>query len=305
MWAYLAGRLGVSLLVVFTVSVISFGLLRLSGDLAQSLAGEGATVEQVAEIKRLYGLDRPLAIQYLDWASHAVRGDLGNSLVSNQPVFGMITSHLQVTALLAVLSLTAAVCVAVPLGVFSAVYRDGWIDHLSRALAVFGSAVPNFWFALMLIYVFGVQLRWLPISGSQTWASFILPTVTLSTMVMPQIMRLTRSGMIDALGAEYVKMAWAKGLNPLVVFFKHALPNAILPVVTLSAVSLGFLLGGSVIVESVFSVNGIGLLAYESIRRADFPVVQSILFVLSFVYVVLTFLSDLINAAIDPRLRLH
>lgn len=305
MWRYFLGRLGISLLVVFTVSVISFGLLRMSGDLAQSLAGEGATPQQVAEIRKLYGLDRPLTIQYLEWVSNAVRGDLGNSLVSNQPVFGMITSHLEVTALLALLALTTAVVVAVPLGVFSAVYRNSWIDHFSRALAVFGSAVPNFWFALMLIYVFGVQLRWLPISGSQSWANFVLPTITLSTMVMPQIMRLTRSGMIEALGAEYVKMAWAKGLNPLVVFFKHALPNAILPVVTLSAVSLGFLLGGSVVVESVFSVNGIGLLAYDSIKRADFPVVQSILFVLSFVYVILTFLSDLINAAIDPRMRLH
>lgn len=302
---YFLKRLGIAALVIVTVSVISFGLLRLSGDMALSIAGEGATAEQVREVRVLYGLDRPLVVQYFDWAYKAFTGDLGQSLSSNQPVFELIVSRMEVTGVLALLSLLVAVAVAVPLGVLAAVYRNSWIDRLSLAMAVFGSAVPVFWFALVLIYIFSVQLRLLPISGSQSWDSFILPTVTLSTMVMPQIMRLTRGGMIEALDAEFVKMAWAKGLSPAAVLFKHALPNAILPVVTLSAVSLGFLLGGSVIVESVFSLNGIGALAYESIRRADFPVVQSILFVLSFIYVLLTLMSDLINARIDPRIRLH
>ncbi|WP_372603464.1 ABC transporter permease [Actibacterium sp.] len=305
MWRYFVKRLGIALLVVVTVSIISFGLLRLSGDLAQNLAGEGATPAQVDEIRVLYGLDRPMLVQYFDWAGKAVTGDLGRSLFTDDPVFTLITDRMPVTFTLAVSSLFLAICVALPLGVFAAVYRNSWIDRLALGMAVFGSAVPSFWFALVMIYVFGVQLRVLPISGSSTWAHFIMPTVTLSTMVMPQIMRLTRGGMIEALDADYVKMAWAKGLSPTVVFFKHALRNALLPVVALAAVSLGFLLGGSVIVESVFSLNGIGSLAYESIKRADFPVVQSILFVLSFVYVVLTLLSDLINARIDPRIRLH
>ncbi|MCB1396840.1 MAG: ABC transporter permease [Rhodobacter sp.] len=305
MWRYFVKRLGIAVLVVFTVSVISFGLLRLSGDLAQNLAGEGATQAQVQDIRVLYGLDRPLPVQYVDWAGRAITGDLGRSLFTNDPVFHLIAARMPVTAVLALGSLLLAICVALPLGVFAAVYRNSWIDRAALGMAVFGSAVPSFWFALILIYVFGVQLRWLPISGSTTWWHFVLPMVTLSTMVMPQIMRLTRGGMIEALDADYVKMAWAKGLNPGVVFFKHALRNALLPVVALAAVSLGFLLGGSVIVESVFSLNGIGSLAYESIKRADFPVVQSILFVLSFIYVLLTLLSDLINARIDPRIRLH
>ncbi|WP_346893257.1 ABC transporter permease [uncultured Roseibium sp.] len=305
MWRYFLKRLGIAVLVVITVSVISFGLLRLSGDLAQNLAGEGATPAQVDHIRALYGLDRPLVVQYFDWAGKAIQGNLGQSLFTNEPVFELILSHMAVTLSLALLSLGLAICVALPLGVFAAVYRNSWIDRMALGMAVFGSAVPSFWFALMLIYLFGVELRWLPISGSRTWAHFVLPTITLSTMVMPQIMRLTRGGMIEALDADYVKMAWAKGLNPMVVFFKHALRNALLPVVALAAVSLGFLLGGSVIVESVFSLNGIGSLAYESIRRADFPVIQSILFVLSFVYVLLTLMADLINARIDPRIRLH
>lgn len=305
MGRYFVKRLGIAALVVITVSVISFGLLRLSGDLAQNLADEGATQAQVQEIRVLYGLDRPLPVQYFDWAGRAITGDLGRSLFTNDPVFHRIASRMPVTATLTFGSLLLAICVALPLGVFAAVYRNSWIDRAALGMAVFGSAVPSFWFALILIYVFGVQLRWLPISGSATWWHFILPMVALSTMVMPQIMRLTRGGMIEALDADYVKMAWAKGLSPGVVFFKHALRNALLPVVALAAVSLGFLLGGSVIVESVFSLNGIGSLAYESIKRADFPVVQSILFVLSFIYVLLTLLSDLINARIDPRIRLH
>lgn len=304
MLQYFLKRTVVAVLVIITVSIISFGLLRLSGDLAQNLAGEGSTAEQVAEIAHLYGLDRPLVVQYFDWAFSAISGDLGRSLFSGEPVFDLIFSRMEVTFVLALSSLVVGVAVAVPLGVIAAVYRNSWIDRLSLGIAVFGSGVPNFWFALVLIYVFGVKLQILPISGSTSWQSFVLPTITLSTMVMPQIMRLTRGGMIEALDADYVKMAWAKGLSPRVVFFKHALRNAVLPVVALTAVSFGFLLGGSVIVESVFSLNGIGSLAYESIRRADFPVVQSILFVLSFIYVLLTLMSDLINARIDPRIRL-
>lgn len=305
MWSYFIKRLGIAVLVIIAVSIISFVLLRLSGDLARDLAGEDATPEQVEHIEKLYGLDKPLYLQYFDWAYKAMQGDLGRSLYSNEPVFDLITSRIGVTALLAVLGLGVAVMVAVPLGVFAAVYRNSWIDRSSLGLAVFGSAIPNFWFALILIYFFGVKLRWLPITGSESWAHFVLPTITLSTMVMPQIMRLTRGGMVEALDSEYVKMAWAKGLRPGTVFFKHALRNAVLPVVALAAVSLGFLLGGSVIVEAIFSLNGIGSLAYESIRRADFPIVQSILFMLSFSYVLLTLLADLVNARLDPRIRLH
>ena len=214
MWSYFIKRLGIAVLVVIAVSIISFVLLRLSGDLARDLAGEDATPEQVEQIEKLYGLDKPLYVQYFNWAYKAMTGDLGRSLYSNEPVFDLIVSRIGVTALLAVLGLGVAVMVAVPLGVFAAVYRNSWIDRGSLGVAVFGSAIPNFWFALILIYFFGVKLRWLPITGSESWAHFVLPTITLSTMVMPQIMRLTRGGMIEALDSEYVKMAWAKGLGP-------------------------------------------------------------------------------------------
>ena len=190
------------------------------------------------------------------------------------------------------------------MGVLAAMRKNSWIDRAVLTFSVLGQAIPSFWLGLLLIYLFGVVLRWLPISGSETFAHFILPTITLSLATMPTLMRLTRTGMIDALGSDYIRTAWAKGLLPFHVLFKHALRNAILPVVSLSAVSLGFLLGGSVIVESVFALNGIGLLAFDSIKRIDFPVVQSILVFLSFCYILLTLLSDLINARLDPRITL-
>lgn len=297
-------RAGVALLVAVTVSVIGFALLRLSGDLAADLAGEDATPEEVAEVAKLYGLDRPLHAQYLDWAGKALRGDLGQSLFTNEPVTDLILERIGVTVRLSLYSLALALLIAVPLGVLAAVRVNTWIDRSALAIAVFGQAIPNFWFGLLLIYLFGVLLRWLPISGSGNFAHYVLPTVTLGTTVMPALMRLTRAGMLEVLDADFVRTAWAKGLHASTVFFKHALRNAVLPVVSLSAVSLGFLLGGSVIVEAVFALNGIGLLAYQSILRSDFPVVQSILVFVSFAYILLTLASDLINARLDPRIRL-
>jgi peptide/nickel transport system permease protein len=304
MLRFVLGRLLMLVLVALTVSFIGFGLLRLSGDLEAVLAGETASAADIARVARQYGLDQPLHVQYLDWAGKALRGDLGTSLFTREPVTGLIMSRIGVTITLAFSALGVALVFAIPLGVLAAMRKNSWIDRSVLTFSVLGQAIPSFWLGLLLIYLFGVVLRWLPISGSETFAHFILPTITLSLATMPTLMRLTRTGMIDALGSDYIRTAWAKGLLPFHVLFKHALRNAILPVVSLSAVSLGFLLGGSVIVESVFALNGIGLLAFDSIKRIDFPVVQSILVFLSFCYILLTLLSDLINAHLDPRITL-
>ncbi len=297
-------RFGVAVVVAVTVSIIGFTLLRISGDLAADLAGEDATAAEVAQIAELYGLDRPLHEQYLSWVISALQGDLGQSLFTNEPVTDLILERVWVTISLSIYSLILALAIAIPLGVAAAIWANSLIDRTALAIAVFGQAIPNFWFGLILIYLFGVVLRWLPISGSGSFAHFILPTIALGTSIMPALMRLTRTGMLEVLESDFIRTAHAKGLRPVVVFFKHALRNAILPVVSLSAVSLGFLLGGSVIVETVFALNGIGLLAYESILRSDFPVVQSILVFVSLAYIVLTLASDLINARLDPRIRL-
>lgn len=301
---FLLQRLTISLLVAITVSIIGFSLLRLSGDLAAELAGEDATQEEIAQVAKAYGLDRPFHIQYLDWVGKALQGDLGRSLFTNEPVLELIITRLPVTVQLATYSLILALLVALPLGVLAAMKQNTWIDRLSLSIAVFGQAIPSFWFALLMILFFGVILRWLPISGTDTWRHFIMPTITLSTFAMPQFMRLTRTGMLDVLESDFIRTARAKGLSPIIVLWKHALRNAVLPVVSLAAVAFGFLLGGSFIVESIFAVNGVGFLALESIIRQDFPVVQSIVVFISFVYIVLTLLSDLINAQLDPRIRL-
>ena len=304
MLRFVLGRLLMLALVALTVSFIGFGLLRLSGDLAAVLAGETATTADIARVARQYGLDQPLYVQYLDWAGKALRGDLGVSLFTREPVIDLIMARIGVTITLALSALAISLIFAVPLGVVAAMRKNTWVDRAVLTFSVLGQAIPSFWLGLLLIYLFGVTLRWLPISGSDTSAHFILPTITLALATMPALMRLTRTGMIDALASDYIRTAWAKGLLPLPVLFKHALRNAILPVVSLSAVLLGFLLGGSVIVESVFALNGIGMLAFDSIKRIDFPVVQSILVFLSFCYIFLTLLSDLINAKLDPRISL-
>lgn len=304
MVAFAAKRLGIAVLVLITVSVIGFTMLRLSGDLAAMLAGESASAEQVAAVARQYGLDRPLVVQYFDWAFGVLRGDFGVSLFTGESVWNLMTSRLGVTMTLAISCLVFALTIAIPLGIIAATRPNSWVDRLCLSLAVFGQGIPNFWFGLILIYVFGVMFRIFPISGSESWHHFVLPTITLGLSVVPSLMRLTRAGMIEVLSSDYIRTARAKGLGWPSILFKHALRNAILPVISVTAVQLGFLLGGSVIVEAVFSMNGIGLLAFNAITSGDFPIVQSILVFLSFAYVMLTFLADLINARLDPRIRL-
>lgn len=321
---FLIRRLIIAVLVAITVSIVGFGLLRFSGDLAALLAGENATADDVARIAQSYGLDRPIYIQYFDWVGNALTGDLGKSLFTHEPVSELILTRIGVTATLAFSALALGLLIAIPLGVLAAVKANTWVDRTALVVSVAGQATPNFWFALILIYVFGVwwrqavvfgyklteisilgvQLTGLPISGSTTWQHFIMPVVTLATTIMPALMRLTRTGMIEVLSSDYVRTARAKGLSQTSVLFKHSLRNAILPVVSLAAVQLGFLLGGSVIVETIFALNGVGFLAIRSIERIDFPVVQSILVFLACTYIVLTLLSDIINAKLDPRVRL-
>ena len=264
---FLLHRLYISILVAITVSVISFSLLRLSGDLAAELAGEDATEKEIALIAHQYGLDRPLYIQYFDWAGNAITGDLGRSLFTNEPVSEMILERLGVTVKLAIYSIVLGLLMAIPIGVLAAIRPNTWVDRFALGLAVFGQAIPNFFFALLMIILFGVQLRWLPISGNASFAHFIMPTLTLGTSVMPQFMRLTRTGMLDVLDSDFIRTARAKGLHPMRVLFKHALRNAILPIVSLMAVVLGFLLGGTVIIESIFALNGVGFLAFELLIR--------------------------------------
>lgn len=302
---YAFQRVILAILVAITVSIVSFTVLRLSTDLAQALAGEGANTLQVEQIRVAYGLDRPLPMQYLSWLGGILRGDLGESYYFKQPVATLVAERLPVTFTVAGFSLLLALAISIPLGVVSALYQNTWIDRLCMALAVVGQAMPSFWLALMLIFLFGVKLQWLPLSGSEDWRGLILPAIVLAYYAAPSIMRLTRAGMIEVMATDYIRTARAKGLRPSVVIIKHGLRNAIMPVIALAAVQFGFLLGGSTVVETVFTLHGIGYLSWESIQRSDFPVVQSIVLLFSLIFVALTLAADLLNALVDPRIRLQ
>ena len=303
MLSFILKRLGLALLVAFTVSFISFSLLFLSGDPAAALAGETASGEDIEAIRRLYGFDRPMLVQYAEWLLSAVQGDFGESYYFKLPVASLIAERLQVTMLLGVCGILFALLTAVPLGVVAAIRPTALIDRVALFLSVAGQAMPSFWFGLILIVVFAIQLGLLPPSGAATWRHFIMPTIVLGYYAMPAIMRLTRAGMLDVLNSDFIRTARAKGAGEGRVLFKHALRNAIIPVVSLAAVQMGFMLGGSIVVESVFALHGAGFLAWESIARNDLPTVQALILVFSMFYIVFTFLADVLNAWLDPRMR--
>ncbi len=303
MWPFIFKRTLVALCVALTISVLSFGLLQLSGDLAVSIGGPEATAEQVERIRVEYGLDRPVVEQFATWLWGAIQLDFGRSYYYQSSVMELVAERLPVTMTLGVLSLAIAIGVSIPLGVAAALRRGGWVDRLAMAIAVTGQAMPNFWFGLTLIILFAVNLQWLPAAGSESWQGFVLPAIALGYYATPAMMRLTRSGMLEVLGSDYVRTARAKGLRTGTVVFKHALRNAVIPVVALAAVELGFMLGGSVVIETVFSLQGLGQLAWNSISRNDYPVVQAVVLIIALFYIVLTLLADILNAVLDPRLR--
>jgi peptide/nickel transport system permease protein len=303
MLVYTAKRLLLAIAVAFTISALVFSLLYMTGDPATALAGENSTDEAIAKLRKEYGFDRPIYIQYFSWLGNALQGDFGNSIYFRMPVSELIMDRMPTTMILGELAITFAIVVSIPLGVLAAMYPNSIIDRISLFMAVVGQALPSFWFALMLIVLFAFIWPVLPASGSDTWRHFVLPTIVLGYYATPAFMRLTRTGMLDVLSSDYIRTARAKGLRPFTVLFKHALRNAIIPVVSLAAVQFGFMLGGSVIIETVFALHGAGYLAWESISRSDFPTVQAVLLLFSLLYIVLTFFADLLNAWLDPRIR--
>jgi peptide/nickel transport system permease protein len=305
MLVFIFRRLLVAFSVAITVSVVSFMLLHLSGDLAISIAGPESTAEQVEQIRIDFGLDKPMVYQYFDWLWGAVQLDFGRSYYFQDTVMSLISERLPVTLTLGALALSLATVIAIPLGVIAAIKQDTWIDRLALTIAVIGQAMPSFWFALTLIVIFAVNLQWLPAGGNESWQHFVLPAIALGYYAMPAMMRLTRTGMLEVLNSDYIRTARSKGLNESSVIFKHALRNAVIPVVALAAVELGFMLGGSVVIESVFSLKGLGQLAWDAITRNDYPVVQAVVLIIAVFYILLTFLADVINAMLDPRLRVR
>jgi peptide/nickel transport system permease protein len=303
MLRFLVRRLIVALLVAATVMTLAFVLTRLSGDLAISIAGPNATAADIEAVRKAYGLDRPVLEQFLDWVGRAVTGDLGNSYFFQTRVSTLIAERMPVTLTLGLTGLSLALLISIPMGILAAVRENTNLDRAVQMVALVGQAMPSFWLGLLLMIVFGLSLGWLPISGTGSWEHFVMPGIVLAFSAVPALTRLTRAGMIQAMGSDYIRTARAKGLSRASILLKHALRNAAIPVVAIAAVQLGFMLGGSIVIEQVFALHGVGFLAWESIAKNDFPVVQAVVLVLAVIYVALTMVSDLLNAVLDPRLR--
>jgi peptide/nickel transport system permease protein len=305
-------RLAQVIPTLLLVSVLVFCLQQLMpGDPALVLAGEERDPAVLAQIRAELWLDRPLPVQYFHWIGHVLQGDLGFSWRIRQPVGALILTKLPVTAQLGVMAFVIAVSIGVPLGILSAVYKNRPLDYIANAVGLAGLSTPNFWLGIMLILLVSVDLGWLPPSGyvpltedwRQSLATTIMPAFVLGNAISAILMRHTRSAMLIALEQDYVRTARAKGLREWVVVLRHALRNALVPVVTLGALELGTLLSGAVLTEQVFSIPGFGKLIVDAVFNRDYPVVQGVVLVTATVYVMLNLLADVLYVFINPRLR--
>jgi ABC-type dipeptide/oligopeptide/nickel transport system permease component len=302
---YIRRRLALAVPTVLLSSLVVFLMLFLiPGDPASIYIGEQtATPERLAEIRRVMGLDRPLYVQYADFVWKALHGDLGRSLQTNRPVMDEILTRLPSTVILAVVAMGFAIILGGSLGVVSGLRRNTLVDTLAMLVALFGVSVPVFWLALLLIMLFSVHLQWLPVTSGPGWPGLVLPAVSLALLSAATLARLVRSSLLDVLQLEYLVTARAKGLTQAVVVLRHALPNAVIPVLTAMGLQFGALLSGAVITETIFARPGLGKLVVDSIQNKDLPTVQGVVLVLALIYIGMNLLVDLSYALVDPRIR--
>lgn len=293
------------IITMFIVSLMVFFMIRLKGDPISIMAPPHFNEEQKESLRRAWGFDKPLGEQYWIFITKAVTGDFGKSMSHSSPAMELVISRMKLTYLLAGVSAVIGIVIAVPLGVLSALYRNSLLDVSVSALASLGTAMPNFWLGLMLIIVFSVQLRWFPVFGAESVRSIVLPATCLGTGMAARLSRLTRSAMLDALRQDYMRTARSKGLSPTRVNVVHALRNALIPVITALGLQLGWLLGGSVIVESVFAWPGLGRLVVEAINVRDITVVQAAVFWYSLSFIMINLLVDLLYSVVDPRIKIE
>ena len=304
MLQYVAKRLLSTLPVLLGISLLLFFMLRmLPGDPAQVLAGQMASQEDIKLIRHQLGLDRPIIVQYGLFLGRLVRFDLGRSARTQSPVIKEIWARLPNTVLLAVAAIALACLFGIPAGIISATRPYTWIDYLFTSMALFGISMPVFWLGLMLVVIFSVVLQWLPAGGTGSWKHIILPSFTLAAFVVAFITRMTRASMIEALSQDYTTTARSKGLKERVVIVKHALKNALIPIITVVGLQFGLLLGGAVLTETVFAWPGVGRLIVDSILARDYPVIQGTILIFGLLYILVNLFVDMIYAFIDPRIR--
>ncbi|MFY9509616.1 MAG: ABC transporter permease [Rubrivivax sp.] len=312
MFEFLLKRIATLLPTLVFVSMLIFGLQQLlPGDPAKILAGEEQDPSVIAHLREKLHLDEPLPLRYAYWVGGVLRGDLGESVRTQQPVLDLVLQKLPVTVELALLAFAIALLIGIPAGVVSAVGRGTWWDGLANVFALWGISTPNFWLGILLILLFSVQLGWLPASGyvspfedlGANLAAMIMPAFVLGNAIAAVLMRHTRSAMLQVLSADYVRTARAKGLAERIVVVRHALRNALVPIITLGALELGTLLSGAVLTEQVFTIPGFGKLIVDSVFNRDYAVVQGVVLVTATTYIVLNLLADIAYFAVNPRLR--
>jgi peptide/nickel transport system permease protein len=304
MLQYVIKRLLSTIPVLIGISLLLFFMLRmLPGDPAQVLAGQLASQEDIELIRHQLGLDRPIHVQYAFFLGRLAQFDLGRSARTQNPVTKEIWARLPNTVLLAVVAIMLACLFGIPAGIISAVRPYTWMDYLVTSGAIFGISMPVFWLGLMLVVVFSVILQWLPAGGTGTWKHVILPSFTLAAFVVAFIARMTRSSMMEVLSQDYTTTARSKGLKEQVVIIKHALKNALIPIITVVGLQFGLLLGGAVLTETVFAWPGLGRLIVDSILGRDYPVIQGAILVFGLLYILVNLVVDLLYAFVDPRIR--
>lgn len=312
MTAYLTKRLLIALVTLAVASVVVFSMLEIvPGDPARVMLGMNATPDAVQALRDQMGLDQPLLVRYLDWIGRLLTFDLGKSYTYNVPVRDLVAERVVVSLPLAVMALALSTLIAIPVGIFSAERRGRMADTISMGAAQLGVAVPNFWFALLLIYVFAVWLRMVPAGGFPGWGagawpalkSLILPAIALALPQAAILSRVTRSAMLEVLGEDYIRTARAKGMPRNIVLWRHALRNALIPVLTILGLQFAFLLAGTIIIENVFYLPGLGRLIFQAITQRDLIVVESVVMLLVAMVVLVNLLVDLSYAVVDPRLR--
>jgi peptide/nickel transport system permease protein len=312
MLGYVVRRILATIPVMGVVALFVFSLLYIApGDPAAVIAGDQATPGDVERIRQSLGLDRPFLVRFGEWFFHIIQGDMGTSIFTNLPVWTMIRQRIEPTLSLMIVTLILSIVVAVPMGVVAAWKAGTWIDRLIMAFAVFGFSVPVFVVAYLLAYVFALQLEWLPVQGYTPLAeglwpwleNLILPSIALGCVFIALIARITRATMLEVLSQDYIKTARAKGLGQSAILFLHALKNAAVPIVTVIGIGIALLIGGAVVTESVFVIPGLGRLTIDAILRRDYPVIQGVVLLFSFVYVLVNLAVDLVYTLIDPRIR--
>jgi len=312
MIGYLLRRLLAAIPVMGVVALFVFLLLRLTpGDPAAILAGDNASPEQLERIRTSLGLNEPIYLQFVNWINQLLHGDLGVSLISHVPVLKLIGQRVEPTLSVAIATIILSIIVAVPLGVLAAWKHGTWIDRFVMGLSVLGFSVPVFVIGYVLIKVFALDLRWVPVQGFKSLSAgfgpfferIILPTCTLSFIYVALIARMTRAAMLDVLGEDFVRTARAKGVNEVAVLLRHALRNAAVPVITVIGTGFALLISGVVVTESVFNLPGIGRLTVDAVLARDYPVIQGMILVTSFIYVAVNLAIDLAYSLLDPRIR--